>query len=172
MSDFEFSRTIRLQNIGDGPETIEANEAERAALAKRFGIAAVKSLTAELTLLPKDGEVITSGRFVAEIVQACAVSVEDFATRISEKLDLRFVQGVAEDAAPDEEIELTESDLDVIDFDGETVDMGEAVAQSLGLAIDPFARGPNADKVREEAGIVDEDAPSGPLAEALAALKK
>ncbi len=172
MSELEFSRTIRVQKIGDRPETIEANEAERTALAKRFGVSAVKSLTAELTLLPKDSEVVTSGRFTAEIVQACAVSGENFPARISEKLNLRFVQGVAEDVAPDEEIELTESDLDVIDYDGETVDMGEAVAQSLGLAIDPFARGPNADKAREEAGILDEDAPSGPLAEALAALKK
>ncbi len=89
-----------------------------------------------------------------------------------EKVKLHFVQGVAEDDAPDEEIELTAGDLDVIDFDGDTVDMGEAIAQSVGLTIDPFARGPNADRVRQEAGIVDENAPNGPLAEVLAALKK
>ena len=53
---------------------------------------------------------------------------------------------------------------------GTAFDLGEAVAQSFGLAIDPYAAGPEADSVRREAGIVDEDAPSGPFA-ALAALK-
>ena len=46
-------------------------------------------------------------------------------------------------------------------------------AQTLALAIDPYAEGPDADATREKAGIKSDDAPSGPLAEALgAALKK
>ncbi|WP_336985725.1 DUF177 domain-containing protein [Altererythrobacter aquiaggeris] len=171
MSGGEFSRTIRVQKIRDGAETITANERERQALAERFGITAIDRLVASLTLTPKDGEVLASGRVEAEIVQPCAVSGEDFRLHISEKLELRFVQGVADDVAPDEEIELTEDDLDVVDFDGETVDIGEAVAQSLGLAIDPFARGPDAETARKKAGIKDETMPGGAFAEALAALK-
>ena len=52
--------------------------------------------------------------------------------------------------------------------------LGEAIAQTLALAIDPYREGPDADEARKKAGIVsDEDhAPSGPLAEALAGLKK
>ena len=48
------------------------------------------------------------------------------------------------------------------------------MAQTLALAIDPYREGPDADEARKKAGIVsDEDhAPSGPLAEALAGLKK
>ncbi|QYU69205.1 hypothetical protein J4558_03410 [Leptolyngbya sp. 15MV] len=51
-------------------------------------------------------------------------------------------------------------------------DLGEAVAQSLGLAIDPYAVGPEAEAARREAGIASDDVPSGPLAEALRALRK
>lgn len=52
------------------------------------------------------------------------------------------------------------------------IDLGEAVAQSLGLAIDPYAIGPDADTARKEVGIVQEGEQEGPLAAALAALKK
>ena len=70
------------------------------------------------------------------------------------------------------EIELAADDLDEIEYSGITFDLGEAVAQSLGLAIDPYAEGPNADATRKAAGISSDDEPSGPLAEALKALKK
>jgi hypothetical protein len=50
-------------------------------------------------------------------------------------------------------------------------DLGEAVAQTLGLAIDPYAEGPNADAARKAAGIVAEGEQDGPMAALLAALK-
>ena len=49
------------------------------------------------------------------------------------------------------------------------LDLGEAIAQSLALAVDPFATGPGAEQARKEAGLMDEGA-AGPFA-ALAALK-
>ena len=49
-------------------------------------------------------------------------------------------------------------------------DLGEAVAQDLALAIDPYAVGPGAERARKEAGLLDEAA-AGPFA-ALEALKK
>ena len=50
------------------------------------------------------------------------------------------------------------------------LDVGEAVAQSLALAIDPFAVGPDAERARQQAGLLDEGQ-AGPFA-ALAALKR
>ena len=70
----------------------------------------------------------------------------------------------------EEELELEATDLDEIPFDDHTFDLGEAVAQSLALAIDPYPVGPNAERVRKETGLLDEGA-AGPFA-ALAALKK
>jgi len=49
-------------------------------------------------------------------------------------------------------------------------DLGEAVAQTLALAIDPYATRPESERVRKE-GVVSDEAASGPFA-ALAALKK
>ena len=71
---------------------------------------------------------------------------------------------------PDEEIELTADDCDEIEYDGSAFDLGEAVSQTLALAIDLFAEGPNADAFRAAHGLEGE-APTGPFA-ALAARKK
>jgi uncharacterized metal-binding protein YceD (DUF177 family) len=107
-------------------------------------------------------------------MQPCAISAEDFPVSIDTPVDLRFVEDSGRPMTEDEalEIELEADDCDEIAFTGEMFDLGEAVAQTLGLAIDPYAEGPNADAARKAAGIVAEGEQDGPLAEMLAALKK
>lgn len=167
MSTPEFSRPIDRRQITARPVRIEANEAERAALARRFALVSVGRLEAELELIVDGDAVEARGRLGADIVQSCAVSGEDLAVTIDEPLALRFVP---EQPVEGDEIELETGELDELPYDGHVFDLGEAVAQSLALAIDPYAVGPNAEKARKEAGITDEAA-TGPFA-ALAALKK
>lgn len=168
MNESEFSHIVKLHQITERPVVLEANKAELGALAKRFSLSAIHRLKAEVTL-SADGPVVTaSGRLLADVLQPCAVSGEDFPVHIDEALTFRFVP---ETQAPkDEELELNAEDFDEIFYSGESFDLGEAVAQGLGLAIDPFARGPNADEFRQKSGLMDQSA-AGPFA-ALAALKK
>lgn len=163
----EFSRLVDERHVDPKPITIEATGEERKALARRFGLVAIHQLQATVRLERSGEAVAANGRLSASIVQSCAVSGEDLPVRIDEPLAFRFVPA----AQPqDEEIELEAEELDEIGFEGHEFDLGEAVAQSLALAIDPYATGPEADRVRKEAGLLDEAA-SGPFA-ALAALKK
>jgi uncharacterized metal-binding protein YceD (DUF177 family) len=147
------------------PIAIEADAAEREALAKRFGLVAIDRLGAEVTLAPDGEAVLANGTLSAAIVQSCAVSGDDLPIEIDEPLALRFVPEA--NAPTEEEIELSEDELDEIPFSGRHFDLGEAVAQSLALAIDPYATGPQAEDVRREQ--LDGD-PSGPFA-ALSKLK-
>ncbi|ABC62132.1 YceD family protein [Erythrobacter litoralis] len=173
MSAHELSRLVKLRAIKHEPVVVEADEAERAALAARFGITTIDSLRAEVALDPDGQRVAATGMLAASITQPCAISGEDFPVAIDEELDFVFVPASESEVAVEgEEIELEREDLDEIEYRGDSFDLGEAIAQSLALAIDPYAEGPNADAARERAGIVTEDTPSGPLAEALAALKK
>ena len=169
----EFSRPVSLRQIVGTPLRLEASEAERAALARRFAISAVRRLTAEVSLQRKGERVSAQGSLEADIVQPCAVSGEDFPVHIEEEIALRFVpEGWIHPSLQegDEiEIELEADDLDEIEYSGETFDVGEAIAQSLALAIDPYAEGPAADEARRKAGITTDEAPSGPLADALGA---
>lgn len=165
----EFSRIVDIRSIGNEPVRLEASEAERAALARRFGIVAIHRLVAEVTLEPVKRDIKAEGRLDAEIVQSCAVSGEDLPVTISEPLTLRFVPPGA-GHRPDEEVELEAGDLDEIEFTGTQFDLGEAVAQSLALAIDPFLEAPGAEEFRQKSGYFGEDT-ANPFA-ALARLKK
>lgn len=174
MSESELSRPIKVRALPADPVVIEASEAERAALAERFSLTSVDDLHATIELEQRAKAIRATGTLKARITQACAISHEDFVTKIEEPLALSFVEEFEPEPndADEIEIELAADDLDEIEYSGETFDLGEAVAQSLGLAIDPYAEGPNADAARKAAGISSDDEPSGPLAEALKALKK
>jgi uncharacterized metal-binding protein YceD (DUF177 family) len=163
---------IKARPLPAGAVVIEATDAERTALAARFGLGAVESLRAEVALEQRPRAIRATGRLRAAILQPCAISGEDFPVTIDEPIDLRFVEDNQRPASADEEIELEADDCDEIEFSGDMFDLGEAVAQTLGLAIDPYAEGPDADVARAAAGIVAEGEQLGPLADLLSSLKK
>ena len=165
----EYSYPVDLRQITDAPLTLAPDEAARRRLAGRFGITAIPAMEATVRLVREGDRVTATGRLVADVIQQCRVSAEDFPVHIDEPVQLRFVPP-PDETVPDEEIELTADDLDEIEYEGTAFDLGEALAQTLALAIDPFAEGPNADAFRAEHGL-DDTAPTGPFA-ALAALKK
>lgn len=168
----EFSRPVDIRGITAEPVRLSATAAERSALAKRFDIVAVGRLEAEIALEAEGAVVSAKGILDADIVQSCAVSGEDLPATIHESIDVRFVPAeTLEVEQPETEVELDADELDIIGYNGSAFDLGEAVAQSLALAIDPFATGPEADAARERHGLAD-GGPKGALAEALAGLKK
>ena len=57
----------------------------------------------------------------------------------------------------DDEIELSEGEMDVVFYDGGAVDLGEAVAETLSLALDPYPRAPEAIDVLKAAGVKSEE---------------
>jgi len=170
MNPGELTHIVKLQHIAAAPYVIEPSQKELCALALRFDISAVRQLKAEISLFANGAAVTAKGQIQAKITQQCAVSGEDFPVSIEEQIHFRFVpQTSAPELEELEELELNSEDCDDIFYAGESFDLGEAVSQSLGLAIDFFAKGPNADAARETAGMLDESA-AGPFA-ALAALK-
>jgi uncharacterized metal-binding protein YceD (DUF177 family) len=165
----EFERLFNVRHLPAGSAILSASEAECAALAVRFGLVAIKRLEAAITLTADGPVVCAAGRLNAEIVQSCAVSGEDLPVRIDEPVALRFVPAVNAPAG-EMEFELQADDPDEIELEGNRFDLGEALAQGLALAIDPFAIGPGADEARRRAGLLGETA-GGPFA-ALAKLRK
>ncbi len=164
----EFSREIDLRSLPSERVTLTSTREERAALARRFGIIALESLSATVALQP-DGPATTAiGRLRARLVQSCAVSGEDLAVAIDEPVALRFVPAVSANQE-EEELELAPEGPDEIPYEGTIIDLGEALAQTLALAVDPYAIGPEAERARAEAGLSTPEQ-SGPFA-ALAALR-
>lgn len=161
----EFSRPQRLDTIGAGELKVHvaADAAEMAALAVRFGLVSVERLEADYVLHRDVGGVIATGHVSAAATQACVATGGPVAARIEEEFALRF-RGDGDDAP--EEIELDEDALDTIFFEGGTIDLGEAAAETFALALDPFPRSAAATEALKAAGVKREDEvkPTGALA--------
>ena len=166
----EFSRTVRIGTLSARPRrmTIEADEAERAALARRFGLVAIDALAAEAELVRKGATVEASGRVRAAVTQSCVATGKSIEVAVDEAFRINFVPPPEADRA-DEEVELSAADCDTSFYAGGSVDIGEAAAETLSLALDPWPRAPDAEEALKAAGVKSE-AEAGPFA-GLAALR-
>ena len=141
----EFSRPHRLTPERRHLE-LEATAAERAALAGRFGILGISELTAALDLAPEPGGVIRArGRLKARVTQECVATLEPVDQAMDTPLDLRLLPPGTPPADDDPD------SPDEIESENGTVDLGEAVAEQLALALDPFPRRPDAPEPAPEA---------------------
>ncbi len=143
----------------------EAEPEEREALARRFGLVAIDRLAAETEIARKGESVIARGRIDAAVIQSCVASGEPVEAAIDEPFELEFRPSPGA-GQHDEEIELGESELDIVFYDGAAVDLGEAVAETLALALDPYPRAPGAAEALKAAGVKSEEeaGPFGALA--------
>ncbi len=165
----EFARPVRVDTIGTAPReiTLEADADERAALARRFDIVSLDVLTATASVVRQESEIRVAGHLSARLVQSCVATDVPLPAAIDVPFAVAFRTEMAD--APDD-AELSADDCDVVFYEGGAIDLGEAVAETLALAINPYPRSPHADAVLKEMGVLGE-AEAGPFA-ALAALKK
>jgi uncharacterized metal-binding protein YceD (DUF177 family) len=142
----EFSRPIALDRIGvtEKSFSFDASPEECALLAKRLGIPAVGSLhtTLSVQLIERGRRVRLKGRVQADLTQICVVTLEPIATRVDEEFARQYT--ALDTRMPAEiVIDMEEDDPPEPILDGQ-IDMGEAAAEHLALAMDPFPRRPDA----------------------------
>lgn len=136
----EFSDIVAVEGLEKGPvrKDLAASEAECTALAGRFGLLSIVSLSAAVTLrrLPASPLVRVEGRLKADIAQRCILSLEP----VADHIDVSFSEVFCPvDYQPRDELEADE----IVDsFDDGGIDIGELVAQNLSLSLDPYPRAP------------------------------
>ena len=141
----EFSCPVLVERVGPSGLSlgIEADAVERAALARRFGLVSLDRLAAQARFtVARPGLVRVEGRFEAEVVQACVVSQEPVPAQLSEAFSLSF-----DESAPEEvgEIDASPGAPEPAEpLRGGSIDLGEAVAQQMAVALDPYPRAPGA----------------------------
>jgi hypothetical protein len=158
----ELSRPFAIDRMGEQARvTVQAEPAERDAIAARLGIVAVEALLCRFSLRRWEGATVQAeGSLRARVTQLCVVSNDAFGSEIAEDFEVRFVpEGMESDVidldAPDE-----------IPYAGAVIDLGEATIEQLALALDPFPKKPGATLPDEAEGEG-----SGPFA-GLSALRK
>jgi uncharacterized metal-binding protein YceD (DUF177 family) len=141
----EFSRLITLDKISmtETARHIAADAEERAALAARFDLLGLDRLEADLQLRRTGAKVIRLiGHLSADLVQACVVSLNPVPAGLEVDFEMFF----------SEDVGATEADL-TVEYDqddppepvrGGHIDLGEVVAEQLGLNLDPYPRAADA----------------------------
>jgi uncharacterized metal-binding protein YceD (DUF177 family) len=160
----EFSRPVPVEQVSEHGRVIDisANSAERAALCRRFGLVDLGRLEASGQLTRTSGFYRLELDWTADVVQSCVLTLEPVANHFDEHLDERY--GFSE---PDAELDIDPQADAPEPIEGGVIDVGEALAQALSLALDPYPRkaGANLDVPGADPG------PQGPFAD-LAKLKK
>ncbi|GHC79736.1 YceD family protein [Limoniibacter endophyticus] len=148
---------------------IEADEAQRTALAKIHELISVDSFYAEMvvTQWKKKGAKV-SGRFSARIVQECVVTLEPLETLLEDDFEGLFVPENSPLSRPasivDGEMLLDAEGPDAPEeFAGTTVDVGAFAEENFVLAIDPYPRKEGAE-VQQEVEELREESPFAKLA--------
>lgn len=137
----EFSRPVALDRLSPSETVydIAADPGERAALARRFALVALERLEGRVRLARLAGGLVRlSAELSADIVQECVVSLEALASRVEESFTLLYGEG--QDAS--REVVLSGTAELVEPIESGFIDIGEAVAQQLSLALDPYPRAP------------------------------
>lgn len=163
----EFSRIVHLGNLGEDEMRLDlqATNEECAALARRFGLAGIAGLRASGGLARSDGgRVRLNVTLEAEVTQTCVVTLDPVTSRIAERLDITFEPELSESAVLDLAVDREK-------LTGDSLDLGEIIAEELVLSLDPYPRKPGIALETGPGGEAGEPPPGGPF-EALAALKR
>ena len=173
MTVLEFSRPIALDRIGlkEKSYEISADAQERAALAERLRIPAVNAFDATIRLRLTGGGTLVrlSGHIKAALTQICVVTLEPIPTAVEEDFSRVFSVDAGDEMA-EVVIEMDEDDVPDPIEDGH-IDIGEAAAEHLALAMDPFPRSAGAAFDSPEEPSEEPEVKPSPFA-GLAALQK
>ncbi len=179
----EWSFPVDTEKVSAAPLriSIHPNAEARKLLAPRLGIKALKSLTADITLVRQPGQatIHVSGELEAAVTQECVVSGQPVEGKIKEKFEAWY--GDQEKtvsivkARYDKTLNKGNAEMPILEeyedpepiIEGK-IDAGELVAQYLSLAINPY---PHAEGVHFEVGDEDEKAVPARMDNPFAALK-
>lgn len=162
MSD-PFCHRLAIDRIRNGEQLeLIADKSERRAIAERLALASLDRLEASVVLERNGALVRATGRIRASLEQACVATGEPVRETVDEPFELVFLPE-PEASRPDEEIELSEGECDTVFYEGGSIDLGSAVADTLALTIDPYPRSEGADAALKQAGVLSEEQ-AGPFA--------
>ncbi|HLY88333.1 MAG TPA: DUF177 domain-containing protein [Acetobacteraceae bacterium] len=138
----ELHRPIAVDHVGRAglDVMVEATSDELTALAHRMGLPAVLSLNCAFHLHRDAADrLVARGRLHAAVMQTCVISLEDFPATVDEQFTVLFVPAGKETEDDDP------STPDEISYENGMIDLGEAAAEQLALALDPYPRAPGAE---------------------------
>ena len=138
MQKMSLSTVIDVDSLPfSGPQIckIDCDESECAALAARYGFAAVARLSARLKVKRAGpGHWNVTGKLQAEVTQLCGVTGEPVPESVDFTIEERYCRACEEGTDIDVSLDGFEPLVDG------AIDLGEVVAQTLAISVNPWPR--------------------------------
>jgi uncharacterized metal-binding protein YceD (DUF177 family) len=131
---YEFSRPLQVDRVPalGCHERLAADEKECAALAKRFDLPRIHSLGGLLKVEPwHGGGLKITGTLNARVDQVSVISLESFTSDLEFAIERYFLSPRAGQPTAEEDVDVIENGI---------VDLGEILAESMALELDPYPR--------------------------------
>ena len=121
---------------------IEANSEQQKELVNRFKILELSDLQAKLSVFYDKHQkgVVVSGNLKADLVQQCVVTLGPVPEKIDEEFELLLVSPEQAAALDEEELYADPEAPDYDAIEGNIVPLGEVVAQTLSVMMNPYPR--------------------------------
>ena len=89
----EFSHELKISELGGKTRSIHlsADPVSRTALAKRFDLATLDKLEADITVTTDGAEILATGQITAKLEQICVATRDPIAVNVSERISIRFI---------------------------------------------------------------------------------
>ena len=132
------SRVVNVERLPkDRAEvTVEASPEECAALAREFGIPAIRDLVGRFRLAGSPARLQVGGTVEAMVTQVCTVSLEPFEAPVGEAVEVAFTSQDMLAGTDAEDVELPDPIVNG------RIDFGALTAEFLALGLDPYPRKP------------------------------
>ncbi len=144
-----------------------ASTAECAALASELDILGVERLVVRYRIAAQSGgRYHLTGKLEADVVQACVVTLDPVASTVVDSIDVEFRPDAEKlpvtATSAEEEMPILEA-AEYEPIDGNRLDLGRVVAETLAAALPAYPRAPGAELETREAGPA-EPGPANPFA--------
>jgi uncharacterized metal-binding protein YceD (DUF177 family) len=172
--DAEFSRPFALDSLPPGGTAVvlKASAEECRALAARFDLVQLHALGGEVRIEPADAGTLVhvAGHLEADAVQSCVMTLEPVAAKVQADFDRLFSRALPAEARGEVEIDPEAELPEPLPHSGK-LDLGEILAEELSLALDPYPKAPEADRLLAELQLGDRGEADRPFS-VLASLRK
>jgi uncharacterized metal-binding protein YceD (DUF177 family) len=121
---------------------VEATAEECAALARDFGLPAIRSLSGDYHLKTSAKGINVTGTIKASITQICVTTLEPFDSAVEEEVEVDFAEPSGMPAEPPTDINEYEPPDEIVNGQ---IDLGALTAEFLALGLDPYPRKPGVD---------------------------
>ena len=140
--DFIFMLDVDEVHAEGRTYKLRATKSQLSDLVDRFKLVALNSFSAEISVQSeaKADTVWIRGNIEADLVQQCVVTLGDVPEQVSDSFELMLVSPELAEKMDEDEVYLDPKAPDYDAFEGPTIPVGDIVAQTLSVLMDPYPK--------------------------------